>query len=385
MPYRVLNIITRLEQGGAPQALLETVRRMDRSCFDISIVAGETEDQDRILDLSGTGFDLPVINVPSLRRSVHPFRDILALYHLIQIIEEGGYDLVHTHTSKAGLLGRIAASVCGVPAIVHSSHGTILQGYFSPVVTSMFALAESFASTICDRIICLTQNEIGQYVDAGIGRTEQYASIFNGIDLKAFEQRAGDRRALRAEFDFEPDDIVCVTVGRLVPVKGQSDLLRAFAEASKRNGRLRLLLLGDGELRQDLERQSEQLGILSRTTFAGWRDDVAELLDACDIFVLTSLNEGLGLVLIEAMAKQLPVVATAVGGVPDVVIDSLTGTLVRPGDYGAIAEAIAHLAMSKGLRETMGKRGYDRAHDLFSIDETVRNTEQVYRELITSR
>jgi glycosyltransferase involved in cell wall biosynthesis len=380
--FRVLNIITRLEQGGAPLALLETVKRIDRSCFDITVVAGETEDKDRDLDLSATDFDLPVTFIPALRRSVHPIRDVHALYELVRLIGAGEFDLVHTHTSKAGLLGRIAASICGVPAIVHSSHGTILQGYFSPAVTSVFAALESFAATVSDRIICLTRDEIGQYTDAGIGREEQYSSIFNGIDLEAFKQRRGDRLALREGLGVAPDDTLCVTVGRLVPVKGQSDLLEGFAAARNQDGRLRLLLIGDGELRPSLTRQSEELGIASSTIFAGWRDDVSELLDACDMFVLTSLNEGLGLVLIEAMAKRLPVIATAVGGVPEVVDGDLTGTLVPSGDSTAIANAILHLGASPRLRESMGNRGYDRAHALFSIDETVKNTENVYHDLL---
>jgi glycosyltransferase involved in cell wall biosynthesis len=382
--YRVLNIITRLEQGGAPLALLETIRRIDREQFDITVVAGQTEDQDRNLNVSVMGFDLPVIEVPALRRSVHPVRDVSALCRLIQIIRQGEYDLVHTHTSKAGVIGRMAAKICGVPAIVHSSHGTILHGYFSPAVTRIFAILEKAAASASHRIICLTRQEIGQYLDAGIGRPDQYTYIFNGIDVSAFEERKGDRSSLRTSLGFKPEEIVCISVGRLVPVKGLSDLLSAFAIAHNQNPELRLLLVGDGELRQDLEREVQELKIGDVVQLVGWREDIPELLDVADLFVLTSHNEGLGLVLVEAMVKKLPVVATAVGGVPEVVIDGVTGSLVPAGDSVAIASAIARFAENGEMRASMGQRGYERANEFFTIDKTVQYTEDLYKTLLGS-
>lgn len=383
--YRILNIITRLEQGGAPLALLETIRRMDRDCFDIHLVVGQTEDGARDLDVSMMQFDLPIIEVPSMRRSVHPVRDLIALYQLVRLISTGNYDLVHTHTSKAGLLGRIAASICGVTAIVHASHGTILQGYFSPFVTQCFALLERFAASLSDRIVCLTREEIGQYLDAGIGSKEQYTNIFNGIDLKAFESRQVDRASLRVQFGYAPDDVVCITAGRLVPVKGQSDLLEAFARARASAPALKLLIIGDGELRDALDHQVNTLGIADHVLFLGWRDDVPELLDAGDIFVLTSLNEGLGLVLIEAMAKRLPVIATAVGGVPEVVDHGVTGELVPAQAPEAIATALVSLGSDEAKRHDMGERGYARAHARFTLDETVTRTEQIYHDLLAAK
>ena len=381
--YHVLNVITRLEQGGAPLALLETSRRMDRKEFAITIAAGQTEDVGKNLDVSALNFDLPIIEVRKLRRSVHPGRDLLALLHLVRIIREGKFDLVHTHTSKAGILGRIAAAICGVTAIVHSSHGNILHGYFSPAVSRIFAMFEKTAATLSHQIICLTKQEIIQCVNAGIGNVDQYTHIFNGIDLYAFEARKGDRSELRRSLGFRPDDIVCISVGRLVPVKGQSDLLNAFATARVQNHRLKLLLVGDGELREELAKQAELLKIDDAVKFAGWREDVAELLDACDLFVLTSLNEGLGLVLVEAMVKRLPVVATAVGGIREVVEDGNTGRLAPAGDSAAIASAIEALSRDSDSRKSMGQMGYSRAHAYFTIDKTVQQTESLYRNLLT--
>lgn len=380
-PHRVLHVITRLEQGGAPLALLETVKRMDRKRFDVTLVVGQTEDLDRDLDLELAG-DLPVIRVPAMRRSIHPVRDAVALAQLVGIIRDGEYDLVHTHTSKAGILGRVAAALCGTRAIVHSSHGTILEGYFGPAVTRIFAFLEAAGAALSDRIVCLTAREIDQYLSADIGRRDQFAYIFNGIDVDAFASRAGDRNALRGEFGFCGDHVVCLTVGRLVPVKGQADLLEAFAAAHRENDALRLLVVGDGELMAQLGALADRLGIASVTRFTGWREDVPELMDAADMFVLTSHNEGLGLVLVEAMAKGLPVVATAVGGVPEVVDDGVTGHLVPARDAGAIATAVLDLAASPDRRRALGAQGRERARETFSIEQTVARTQDLYLDLL---
>jgi glycosyltransferase involved in cell wall biosynthesis len=189
---------------------------------------------------------------------------------------------------------------------------------------------------------------------------------------------------LRTSLGFKPEEIVCISVGRLVPVKGLSDLLSAFAIAHNQNPELRLLLVGDGELRQDLEREVQELKIGDVVQLVGWREDIPELLDVADLFVLTSHNEGLGLVLVEAMVKKLPVVATAVGGVPEVVIDGVTGSLVPAGDSVAIASAIARFAENGEMRASMGQRGYERANEFFTIDKTVQYTEDLYKTLLGS-
>ncbi|MBT5833159.1 MAG: glycosyltransferase, partial [Candidatus Latescibacteria bacterium] len=168
---RVLNIITRLERGGAPQALLETIRPMSEE-FDIDLVTGQTEDAD--LDLTQEVIDsgLPLIQVPSMRRSPHPLRDFEALRHLIRIMQKGNYDIVHTHTSKAGFLGRVAAKYCKISTVIHSPHGTILEGYFSSLITQVYVYLERITAPIAKCIICLTTREIDQYLDAKIGRRE---------------------------------------------------------------------------------------------------------------------------------------------------------------------------------------------------------------------
>ena len=381
---RILNIMTRLEQGGAPLALLETVRRMTRKDFEVEIAVGKSSDPD--LELLDTPLvrSVNLINIDSMRRNIHPVRDLKALWQLYQVIRSKRYHLIHTHTSKAGLLGRIAARFCGVPVIIHSSHGTVLEGYFGAFATQFFATLERLCAPLSNLLICLTPAEINKCLEVRIGKRKQYTYIFNGIDIEDFENRHGDREGIRRMLGLSAEDIVCIIIGRLVPVKGHTDLLLAIQDTLQRHPNVHLLIAGEGELREELEAESTRLAIASNVHFLGWREDTAELLGASDIFVLSSHNEGLGLVLIEAMTKHLPVVATDVGGVTHVVEHDRTGLLVPPHSPKLLSVALEDLVVNPKKRHRMGEAGYERAVAQFSIDTTVLQTEKFYRELTES-
>lgn len=378
---RVLNIITRLERGGAPQALLETIRRISPD-IHIDLATGQADEAH--LDLTQEVIDsgLPLIMVPSMRRSPHPLRDWQALRHLIRIMRSGNYDIVHTHTSKAGFLGRIAARYCHIPAVVHSPHGTVLEGYFSSVVTKVYAFLERITAPLAKCIICLTTREIDQYLQAHIGHREQYTVIYNGINIDTFSTMTQTRQAVRNDLKLTQEAVICITVGRLVPVKGQMDLINAFPKVIEQHPNAHLLIVGEGELREELLQQVTHLKLTSNIHFLGWRTDIPNLLGASDIFVLPSLNEGLGLVLLEAMAQHLPTIATHVGGVPEVVNDGQTGLLVPAQSPQALTQAINQLIASPTKRMEMGEAGYQRAVTTFSIETTVEKTENIYRKLV---
>lgn len=366
-------------------ALLELVERL-RTDFEIDLAVGQAENPafDLLKDAQLSA-SIGLLHVPTLRRSVHPWRDLKAGIRLYRLIKAGRYRLVHTHTSKAGILGRFAAAAAGVRVIIHSPHGTILEGYFSPSVTRCYAALERLAALVSSRIVCLTQLEISQFLRARIGRKNQYTYIYNGIDLDRFKPHSERREAQRRSLKLLKHDVVCATVGRLVPVKGQADLLKAFAQASQQEPDLRLLMIGDGELRSELEAFARDAGVAHRVHFLGWREDVADLLDAADVFVLSSLNEGLGLVLLEAMAKGLPIIATSVGGVPEVIGDDETGVLVPPSDPNALADAMTKLVRNEDLRDQLREAGLRRVRSTFSVDAAFVKTASLYRDLLKIR
>jgi glycosyltransferase involved in cell wall biosynthesis len=265
--------------------------------------------------------------------------------------------------------------------VVYTPHGNVLEGYFGPAATWLYARMEGLASAFSDRIVSLTRLEREGYLAEGIGRPEQHRVIPSGIDLAPFAGERADRDEIRRGLGAGPGSFLVASVGRLVPIKGHPHLVEAFAEVSRRRPGSRLMLVGDGPLRAALDGRIRELGLEGGVLLTGHRDDVARLLRAADLFVLPSLNEGLGMVLVEAMASGLATVASRVGGIPEVVLDRDTGLLVPPGDPGALADAILRLADDEGERRRMGRAGRDRAFEVFSIERTVRETERLYEEL----
>ncbi len=382
---RVLHVITRLERGGAPAVLLEVLRRCDTSQFEHHIAAGlsQVPEDDMISFAKDTGFRVVVI--PSLIRDIHPFFDIHALLKLYFLILRGRYDIVHCHTSKGGFIGRLAARLANVKCIIYSPHGDIFEGYFGKIKTRFFIWLERFSARFTDKIITLTKSGIEPYIKAGIGQKSQFDYIYNGIDVESLRKRKVGRIQKRQEIGVEDDCFLIVTAGRLVPVKGYTYLVAALAQVITEIPNIRLVFLGDGELRGELLGQVKTLGLEKQVLFLGMRSDVPEIISCSDLFVLPSINEGFGVVLLEAMAMKCPIVATNVGGVPEVVLDGETGILVPPGDPVQLARGIIRLLKDRSLAFQMAECGYQRLEDCFDIRETVSKTEHLYKELLEGK
>ena len=379
---RVLHVITRLERGGAPAVLLEVLQRCDTSQFEHHIATGlsQAPEDDMIPFAKDTGFRVVVI--PSLIRDIHPFLDIYALLKLYFLIRKGRYDIVHCHTSKGGFIGRLAARLAKVRVIIYSPHGDIFEGYFGKIKTRFFIWLERFSARFTDKIISLTKSGIEPYIKAGIGQKSQFDYIYNGVDVERLRKRKVDRIQKRQEIGVENDCFLVVTAGRLVPVKGHTYLITALAQVITAIPNIRLVFLGDGELRGELLGQVKTLGLEKQVLFPGMRSDVPEIISCSDLFVLPSVNEGFGVVLLEAMAMRCPIVATNVGGVPEVVLDGETGILVPPGDPVQLAGGIIRLLKDTSLALKMAECGYQRLKACFDIRETVSKTEHLYKELL---
>lgn len=380
---RVLHLITRLDRGGSAENTLLTVAGMDPQRYDITLGVGATVDDPGPTASAARARGVRFVDVPDLVRSPSPLRDLRAAGHLLRMLRAEPWDVVHTHTSKAGIIGRWAAHRVRVPAVVHTPHGHVFYGYYGAVVTGAFVRLERLAAKWCHRLVALTAADREDHLRFGVGHPDQWDVVHSGVDFRPLDAVSTSAETLRQQLGIGPQEFVVGTLGRLAAVKGQADLVRAFAGLHHHQPMARLLLIGDGEEAEALGRLAQQCGVRQQTIFAGWRDDVGDMLRVLDIFVLPSHNEGMGKALVEAMYLQCPVVATRVGGVPEVVSHGVDGVLVDARDPEGLTAALVELAADPALRTRLGQQGSMRAR-AYGSDSMVHRLCTMYEELVAS-
>lgn len=376
---KILHIITRLDMGGSALALMLIAALQKRRGYDVAVAHGPTGNHQDAAFLGGAG--VTVHYIPSLVRDIEPLKDIHALFSVWSLIRMTRPDVVHTHTSKAGFVGRLGARLAGCRAVVHSPHGHVFSGYFSPYKSSMFVLLERIAARFCDRILPLTSAEADEYAARGVAPMERMQPVPMGVSLEGFKRPSVSRREARLALGIPEDAAVAGWVGRLDPVKDCGTFIasyRAVSEGCAASAGVWYVVVGDGPEGAAIRTRADAAGG-GRIVLTGRRDDVGCLLQAMDVFALTSLNEGLGMVLVEAMAAGVPVVATEVGGVPEVLGDA--GFMVPPGDPQALARKLARLLADEGLRKEFADRGRARA-ERYSIESTERVLAGLYEEVL---
>ncbi|MDE2485637.1 MAG: glycosyltransferase family 4 protein [candidate division NC10 bacterium] len=372
VPFNILHIITRLDRGGSSENTLITVARLDQHRYRPVLMAGpSSEGADAIL-------------IPHLGRKIRPLHDLLAFAEMYAKIRQGRYTIVHTHSSKAGILGRWAARLAGVPIIVHTPHGHVFYGYYERVPTYLFTVLERLTARITDKIITLTEAGIREHVERRIAPREKFISIHSGVDLAPYTELPPDPAAARKRFGLSPDCLVVGSVGRFEPVKGYDILLRAAGLLRTRQPKVQFLLAGEGEEAPHLKRLAEELQVDDRVFFPGWQQELPHVLSALDLFVLPSRNEGMGRVLVQAMAMGTPIVATRVGGIPEVLGEGETGLLVAPDDPVELAAAIERLLTDRELAGKIGEAGRRRA-SAYSADKMVADIESLYDTLLIQK
>ncbi len=378
---KILYIITRLDRGGSAEAVMQWAAGMRSSGHIVKLITGRTSQPHQNLKSYSRVMDVPVIGVDLLQRELHPFLDFIAFIRLYKIIKFEHPDVVHTNSSKAGILGRLAARLAKVPVIVHSPHGHIFYGYYGRLKTGVFIFLERMAARFCDRITNLTRLGMEDHIRLRIAPREKFMVIPPGIDIDRYAHPKRNRRIVRQELNIEPDSIVVGWVGRLDRVKNPLLFLEA-ADLLKKVARLKFLVVGDGELMKEAEQFVQVRGLVGVVTFTGFRSDVPELLAAMDIYCLTSLNEGLGRSILEAQSAGVPVIASRVGGVPEIVIDGETGMLFPAGDAKTLAEKIKLLAEEPQIR-TMLKKAALKTINEFSLQKTLDDIDNLYGELLS--
>ena len=379
-PLKVLHIITHLALGGATKNVLALCRLSDPARVRPAVLCGETSSDEAALDGTEDSAGIEVHTMPSLRRPIQPLADGLAYRDLVAWLRREPRDVVHTHGSKAGILGRLAAAEAGVPVVVHTVHGWGHHERQQRLMRGVYVALEKRAARVSDRIIVVADVNREQGLADGIGTAEQYATIRGGINISRFRDITVDRRAVRASLGIPSDAPVVGTVSRLAKQKAPDDFVRMAATIHSRKPDAHFVFVGGGPLEAKTQAQVRAAGLEDVVHLLGYRNDIPQLLRAFDVFVLNSLWEGLPAVFAQAMCARLPIVATDVGGAREAVLENQNGLLAPAGAPDAQAEAVRRLLDDPALRRAMGLRGLEIVDPLFSERDMTRRVEALYWE-----
>ena len=384
---RVAHVITRLIVGGAQENTVATVFGLHRKAdVTVRLYSGPTTGPEGSLESGVRDIEGLFHLIPSLIRPVHPLRDFLAYRHLVREFKNFRPDIVHTHSGKAGLIGRLAAKRAGVPLIIHSIHGPSFGPFQGGIANALFSEAERFAGTRTDHFITVANAMRDQYLAAGIGSREDYTQIFSGFPLEPY-LAAEDAPSIRAKLGLRNDDFVVGKIARLFEFKGHEDLFTVAPRLAKRVPNIRFLLVGDGVWRENFERLAKRIGCKENFVFTGLvpPTDIPSLVGVMDCLVHLSRREGLPRALPQAMAAGKPVVAFDCDGAGEVCINGETGMLIAPGDLARLEDSLVHLAKDESLRKSLGQLGQAFVKEKFTVERLVGDQYQLYQRLLAER
>jgi glycosyltransferase involved in cell wall biosynthesis len=368
---KVMQIIARMNVGGPAVIVAELMRGLDSSKFEQILITGYCDETEAdYLDEVAT--DIKATRIAGLGRSVSPIADLKAFFGLVRTIKKLKPDVIHTHTAKAGVLGRIASIIAGRGAVrIHTFHGHLLHGYFAVWKTKLVVLIEKFLAKRTHFLVAVGSEVKQDLLNVGIGTEDQYSIFFPGLP----QPHTASKAEIRKNLELDPAAIYCTFVGRLTQIKRPDRLLDIAEAMVKREVEIHFLVAGEGELFESSKARAlaEELPV----TFLGWRKDIDDLFAASDIAILTSDNEGIPLTLIQAAQAGLPIIAPAVGSISDIVENDKTGFLTSP-QPGAMASALSALSTDPELRNRLGNAGKARAHEFFSLERMLRDHTEIY-------
>jgi len=375
MKRKVFHIITKLELGGAQKVTLMTLERLPRDRYELGLITGP---EGILVGWANQIPDLTRFWIPNFVREVRPIQDSITLLKLWRLFRRERPDIVHTHSSKAGILGRLAARLAGVPVIFHTYHGFGFNDFQPRLIKTLYIWLERITGRVTNQTVIVSYANAKRAEDSGIVRNNDWILCRDAISLEQFMQ-PGPRRTKLREWNVPENRVVAGMVACFKPQKSPLDFVEVASRVLKETDRVHFIMAGDGELRPAIEARIRDLGISSHITLLGWQKDMPEVYRNLDVVVLTSLWEGLPCVFSEAMAAGLPIVATQVDGAREAIIDGDNGFLHGPHDVEGMAKSVLKLVENPALREAMGSRGKSRVSE-FDIDTSVRALESAYQK-----
>jgi glycosyltransferase involved in cell wall biosynthesis len=383
----VLHIITRLIVGGAQENTILTADLLQNDPryegrYTVDLISGAQSGPEGSLISEVQQRGIPLTIVPQLTRQISPLNDMRTVWKLASIMRARRYAIVHTHSSKAGILGRTAARLAKTRVILHSVHGWSFHDHMSPWLKRFYTTLEKWAATFSEALMVVSQSDIHKGIKAGIGRKEQYQLIRSAIPLEEFDPAKFNRAAMRRALGIPLDAPVLGTVGRFSTQKNPLDWVRVARQVQQVLPECCFLLVGDGPLRSKVEFALQEAGIFDRTVLTGIRRDVAQMLAAMDVFLLTSLWEGLPRVIPQALSMCKPVVANRVDGVSEAIQNGKSGVLISTGDLAGMASSCLELLSDAQRREEMGQAGREFVKHEFDLYRMLSQIDHLYQSLL---
>ncbi len=379
---RILHVITRLIPGGADSNTIQTVRGLDPRYYQVDLAIGVESD---FAFVAQSGVPTVVI-VPDLVRNPSPWRDVKAIFQLARLMRKNRYHIVHTHTAKAGILGRFASALCATPVVVHTLHGSTFHRCMHPMTAMVYRFLERVAGHVTNQFVAVGENVRDIYIQSGVGEAERYVTIRSGFELQRFQmdvrRMALKRRQLCDELGIDEDFFIIGSASRLEPRKGQNYLLQAAKTLLQKHEDIIFLIAGDGPSAKELRLTAQSLAIEDRVLFLGHRHDIEDVMAAMDVFVLSSLWEGLPQVLVQAAALGKPIVTFDIEGAREIVHAGENGFIVPRGDVHALTQAIDYLINDRPKAAQMGEYGKKFVTFEYDKEVMVRRITALYQDLI---
>ena len=375
---KILHVITHLPIGGAQDNTLYTVELLDKEKYDISLCCnldGELVERAKKVEA------VKLFDIPFLGREVSPYRDIRAFLSLYKLFKEEDFTIIHTHSSKAGLLARLAAVLNKTPIVIHTIHGFAFNDFMNGLKKNFFIYLEKLLAKWTDVLITVSNLNKKKIIDLNIAHENKIKNIYSGIDLSLFTNKRNDE--FRKELNLENDHLLLGSVGRLSNQKDPITMIEAFGIISKPFPNAHLALVGDGELKGKILEKIDQLKLNDRIHLTGNKNNPWSVYHSMDLFIMSSIYEGLGRSITEALSCGVPVVCTDVEGVPEIVRDNITGILVRPKDSNKLADAIIRTLNDMETAKKMAEEGRRFVNDNFDVNKMVHDIDSLYNTLLS--